>query len=100
VSTDLGGGATRIKIPSMSPQKNQPVAYSMVNSWHSGCEKMAYRFLFSYARENRDRDLDRFFKNLCTAVKLEEYVPKDELAFFDGKSIQTGEPWRDELATG
>src|SRR5579872_4578138 len=61
---------------------------------------MAYRFFFSYARENRDRDLDRFFKHLCTAVKLEEYVRRDELAFFDGESIQTGAPWKDTLAKG
>jgi FxsC-like protein len=61
---------------------------------------MGYRFFFSYARENRDRDLDRFFKNLCTAIKLEEYVPKGELVFFDGESIETGAPWKDELGKG
>lgn len=61
---------------------------------------MGYRFFFSYARENRDRDLDRFFKNLCTAVKLEEFVPRAEVAFFDGESIQTGAPWKEELAKG
>jgi hypothetical protein len=59
---------------------------------------MEYRFFFSYARENRDRDLDRFFKNLCTAVRFEEYVQKSEIAFFDGESIQTGAPWKEELA--
>ena len=58
---------------------------------------MPYRFFFSYARENRDPLLNRFYEDLCKEVTLTKFHNADQVGFFDGKDIQSGAPWRIEL---
>jgi FxsC-like protein len=61
---------------------------------------MPYLYFFSYARENRNDDLDRFVKNLHDTIRLKKYFPHEEVEFFDGDAIEIGAPWKDTLSTG
>jgi FxsC-like protein len=58
---------------------------------------MPYRFFFSYARENRDPLLNRFYADLCKQVTLTKYHAAGTVGFFDGEEIKAGAPWKAEL---
>jgi FxsC-like protein len=58
---------------------------------------MPFQFFFSYARENRGKELDRFRAKLFEQIKLRRYFPKDQIGFFDGKDIEAGAPWKQTL---
>jgi FxsC-like protein len=58
-----------------------------------------YQYFFSYARKNRNSDLDQFIADLNEQILLREYFPEKEVGFFDGKRLETGTKWEDELAT-
>jgi FxsC-like protein len=59
---------------------------------------MAYWFFLSYARLNKDQMLVKFHEDLCTQVLLQEFMPTDQVGFFDGDTIQLGEPWKASLS--
>jgi FxsC-like protein len=59
---------------------------------------MPYLCFFSYARNNRNADLDRFVSDLQDRVLLQKYFPENEVLFFDGEGIEAGAPWKDELS--
>lgn len=61
---------------------------------------MPYQYFFSYARENRNSDLDRFLQDLRNKILLQRYFPDHEIGFFDGDAIEIGAPWKTTLATG
>jgi FxsC-like protein len=58
---------------------------------------MSYRFFFSYARENRDPLLNRFYEDLSKQVLLTQYHAIGEVGFFDGEAIKSGAPWKAQL---
>lgn len=58
---------------------------------------MPYRFFFSYARENRDPLLNRFYEDLCKQVRLKKFHETGKVGFFDGEAIKAGAPWKIEL---
>jgi FxsC-like protein len=59
---------------------------------------MPYQCFFSYARDNRNSDLDRFVADLRENVLLRKDFPQDEVVFFDGEGIEAGAPWKQELS--
>lgn len=55
---------------------------------------MSYWFFFSYARPDReDGHLRRFFEDLRETIRRKTGLPLEEAAFFDSKSLQTGDEW-------
>jgi FxsC-like protein len=60
---------------------------------------MPYECFFSYAREDRNRRLDRFVEDLRKKLGLRKRLLPDEAVFFDGASIDAGAPWRQHLST-
>jgi FxsC-like protein len=61
---------------------------------------MPYEVFVSYCRDNRNDDLDRFVADLCAKIRLCKHLNEHEVAFFDGESIETGVPWKQQLAIG
>jgi FxsC-like protein len=59
---------------------------------------MSFWFFLSYARYDRDSYLDKFYEDLCKAITLNKYLPKDTVGFYDTESIKTGDPWKETLA--
>src|ERR1051325_4475874 len=57
-------------------------------------------FFFSYARQDRDDRLDRFYKELSKNVRLAKQLREDETAFFDQRSIEVGDVWTEKLREG
>jgi FxsC-like protein len=56
-----------------------------------------YLFFLSYAREDRDPYLDKFFTDLVAAVAARTTHPKASIAFMDTLDIKLGEEWSQEL---
>jgi len=57
---------------------------------------MSYDFFFSYARENRNAYLERFFDDLSEAVQLRK-GENVGIGFFDQETLKLGEPWSPTL---
>ena len=60
---------------------------------------MSHVFFFSYAHANKDKELERFFEDLCEDVKGHTtFTAKDpRLSFRDGKDLPLMSEWRTEL---
>ncbi len=61
---------------------------------------MSVWFFFSYARQDRDDRLDRFYQDLYKNVRLAKQLAEDEAAFFDQRSIEVGDVWTEKLRDG
>jgi FxsC-like protein len=61
---------------------------------------MSVWFFFSYARQDRDDRLDRFYQDLKKNVRLAKQLAEDETAFFDQQSIEVGDVWTEKLRDG
>jgi FxsC-like protein len=62
---------------------------------------MSASFFFSYASDDRNRYLDKFYDSLSERVCALLGQPRSRLpdiAFFDTQSIRTGEKWKEALA--
>ena len=59
---------------------------------------MSFRFFFSYARDNRDSYLNKFYADLTEQIQLRQFHKPGEIGFFDGEGIQAGAPWKNELS--
>lgn len=60
---------------------------------------MLYFFL-SYAREDDDHFVQKFYRDLCNEVRLHAGVPRDqEVGFLDTRSIEVGAAWSQRLMT-
>ncbi len=59
---------------------------------------MPYQCFFSYARKNRNDDLNRFVADLREKILLRMHLPPNEVVFFDGEGIEAGAPWKQELS--
>ena len=61
---------------------------------------MAHVFFFNYAHENRDKQLEAFFEDLCAEVA--PYTPwaADDLriSFRDGQNLALMQEWRPALS--
>jgi FxsC-like protein len=60
---------------------------------------MSHVFFFSYAHANKDKELERFFEDLCEEVKVyTTYAAKDHrLSFRDGNNLPLMEEWRPQI---
>jgi FxsC-like protein len=59
---------------------------------------MRYEFFLSYSRANNDAYLQRFYSDLCDAVRTERGLGKDqEVGFFDQQDIELGDQWDDTI---
>jgi len=61
---------------------------------------MSYLSFFSYAREDWDPYLKKFYKDLVEEIhKHTSLIEKEKICFRDSESIQTGELWEKDLNT-
>lgn len=59
---------------------------------------MSYIFYLSYSRDEYSPELQQFFQDLCTELRLRIGLPRDEqIGFLDTEGIAVGEPWRDTV---
>src|SRR5215213_8419648 len=65
---------------------------------------MSYWFFLSYARvdrypnDNPNNLIEKFYSDLCTEISTNEMVHPNKPGYFDTKSTQTAEDWKDSLA--
>lgn len=58
---------------------------------------MPFWFFLSYARDDSDTYLRKFFEDLCKETALRERLLDGEIGFFDTEAIQTGDFWQENL---
>src|ERR1700680_2375090 len=58
-----------------------------------------YWFFFSYARDDSDEKLERFFKDLSDEVRIQKGLDAKAslIGFRDTRSIKTGDDWPTEM---
>lgn len=54
-------------------------------------------FFFSYARDDQDSFLTKFYADLCTEIRLATKLAEDEVGFLDQNNIQIGDVWSAKL---
>ena len=54
---------------------------------------MSFVFFTSYARVNKTRYLEKFVKELSQQVLDKTNFPPEQIGFFDGSNIETGQDW-------
>jgi FxsC-like protein len=54
-------------------------------------------FFFSYARDDRDKDLDKFYADLCREITFVKKMERDRVGFFDQRDIQLSDQWKERL---
>jgi hypothetical protein len=59
---------------------------------------MASWFFFSYARDDQDDYLDKFYKDLCQKIRLAKRLDPGDVGFLDQSNIQIGDKWNEKLA--
>src|SRR5947199_6132544 len=57
-----------------------------------------YWFFFSYARDDREDYLKKFYDELVDSVRVNAGGSREEIGFFDTENIQLGQEWPAELA--
>jgi FxsC-like protein len=59
---------------------------------------MASWFFFSYARDDQNDSLDKFYADLCQKIRLATRLNADEVGFLDQSDIKLGDKWNEKLA--
>jgi hypothetical protein len=54
---------------------------------------MSFVFFTSYARDNKTRYLEKFVRELSQQVLDKTNFPPEQIGFFDGSNIETGQDW-------
>src|SRR5713226_7549689 len=58
---------------------------------------MACWFFFSYARDDNDSHLEKFYADLCKEIRLAKGLAQEDVGFLDQSNIGLGDVWSEKL---